>query len=541
MSTTPTFNFYRVLPRDDAYLNRRSGNKGEIFYDFDNQTLRIFDGTRQGGYSFITENNIRQELVVADIAKVIFDFSVVGPQIGDSGNKYQVDGEYWPELTMVVGYTYVFDQSDLTNVFFPNPNNSTVNPHPLNFSADNANGELGGGTAYINNVVYRLNGRAVSRSRYNGVEFNTSTSRQVWITVTNDTPSTLYYYCRNHVDMGSSISISNPGTGVGGGAGAVSVSVGDTTPVSPLNGNLWLNTNNGRLYVYINDGDSNQWVQPAVPQPILTGFATTEYVNEQILAVRNEGITIAADDSTKIRVPLDNGIQIVGSGGITTTSDANGVITITGAGTIGDLSVTGTTITTNDSSGIIFVPAVTLNSDLDVENDLTVDNILTARSIIVNDIILQGSLSTQGSVTPEIVSDNEIYLTPGTTTILNGLTTFYQSTEVINTKTGATGIVEHDFSTGAVWYHSSLAANFTANFTNVPTTNNRSIVITLILNQGATARIPSAVQISGVSQTLEWFGGSPPSGNINAIDVVSFSLIRVGASWTVLGSLTTYS
>jgi hypothetical protein len=544
MSTTPTFNFYRVLPRDAAYLNRRSGNKGEIFYDFDNQTLRIFDGDRQGGFSFVTERNIRQELVTAELAKVVFDFTVVGPQDGDTGNKYQVDGVYWPALTMVVGYTYIFDQSDLTNVYFPNANGTTVNPHPINFSSDNANGTLGGGTAYVDNVSYRLDGEEVSRARYNGVEFNTSTTRQVWITVTNDTPSTLYYWCYNHLNMGSTIAVSNPGTGTG--TGSVSISVSETTPVDPNNGNLWLNTNNGRLYVYIEDGTSNQWVQPAVPQPILDGFATVEFVEDQIQAVRDEGITVAADDSTKIRVPLDNGIQIVGAGGIVTSSDANGVITITGSGTIGDLEITGTTITTDDSSSITFAPAVIFNSDLTVENELAVTNLITTESVVttslfVDDIVLQGSLSTQGSVTPEIVSDNEIFITPGTTTVLNGLTTFYQSTEVINTKTGATGTVIHDFSTGAVWYHDSLAANFTANFTNVPLTNNRSIVVTLILNQGATARIPSAVQIEGVGQTINWFGGSPPSGNVNAKDVVSFSLIRVGSVWAVLGSLTTYS
>lgn len=38
---------------------------------------------------------------------------------------------------------------------------------------------------------------------------------------------------------------------------------GQTPPNSPTNGDLWLNTTNGRLYVYYNDGDSNQWIQPA--------------------------------------------------------------------------------------------------------------------------------------------------------------------------------------------------------------------------------------------------------------------------------------
>jgi hypothetical protein len=37
---------------------------------------------------------------------------------------------------------------------------------------------------------------------------------------------------------------------------------------------------------------------------------------------------------------------------------------------------------------------------------------------------------------------------------------------------GATGVVVHDFSTAAVFYHTSPAANFTINITNVPTTVN---------------------------------------------------------------------
>ena len=122
-----------------------------------------------------------------------------------------------------------------------------------------------------------------------------------------------------------------------------------------------------------------------------------------------------------------------------------------------------------------------------------------------------------------------------------GLTTLKQTTEVLNTKTSATGTVTHDFSTGAIWYHSSISANFTANFTNVPTTNDRSIVLTLILNQGATAYVPNAVQIAGVAQTINWIGATgTPSGNDYQTDIVSFTLIRTASAWTVLGSLTTF-
>jgi hypothetical protein len=121
-----------------------------------------------------------------------------------------------------------------------------------------------------------------------------------------------------------------------------------------------------------------------------------------------------------------------------------------------------------------------------------------------------------------------------------GLVSLQQTTELLNTITSATGTVTHDFSTGAIFYHSSISANFTANFTNVPTTNNRTIVVSLILAQGVTARIPSAVQIDGSAQTIKWQDNTVPTGNASKVDIVSFSLIRTGSAWTVLGGLSTY-
>lgn len=136
---------------------------------------------------------------------------------------------------------------------------------------------------------------------------------------------------------------------------------------------------------------------------------------------------------------------------------------------------------------------------------------------------------------------NESKATMFTAPTFTGTTTLQQSTEVLNTKTGATGTVVHDFSTGSIWYHSSISANFTANFTNVPTTEDRTISIALILSQGGTAYIPNAVEINGSAASIKWSEGSAPSGTINYTDIVNFILIRTGGSWTVLGSLSTYN
>ena len=124
-----------------------------------------------------------------------------------------------------------------------------------------------------------------------------------------------------------------------------------------------------------------------------------------------------------------------------------------------------------------------------------------------------------------------------------GTTTFFNiTTEKTNALTGATGVVVHNLNNGAVFDHASLAANFTANFTNVPTTNSRTISVALILTQGGTAYMPTAVQIDGTAQTILWQGGSAPTGTANGTDVVSFTLIRSSAgAWKVIGSATSYS
>ena len=441
----------RIIPRDSEFLDRTTGQSGEIFYDRDNNTLRLYSGQNQGGISLaksnltnITAASFRAKSVDSKLATVVYNVTITGPQGADSGNKYNLNGVYRAIPNFVVGYTYVFVQDNQTNVYFPNANGTTPNPHPLNFSADNLSGETGGGTSYLTDVRYLLDGASVSQTVYRSSAFNTATSRQVWITVTNSTPSTLYYWCWNHTAMGNSIAVADPGSGSG--SGGVSVSVASTVPDSPNQGSLWLDTNTGSLYVYYDDGNSEQWIQPAFPYPDISGLATTaslspvatsgdyndlinvpdlsalpnyatiSYVNNALssLPIEQFSLNVAADDSTQRTISSGNLIKFIGAGGVTTSSNADGTITITGGGTTGNVTFSTTTIDSTDSSAITFTPAVVMQSDLTVENDLTVSNLLTTASLSVANLLLTGNLTTQGSGTPEIVSDNEILLTAGT-------------------------------------------------------------------------------------------------------------------------------
>jgi hypothetical protein len=446
MAKIPVLDAIRIIPRDTDFLDRKSGARGEIFYDQTANTLRLYNGSVGGGVNLaksdltnIDNIQFRSKSVESRISTVVYTVTITGPQGGDTGNKYNLNGVYRPIPNFVVGYTYVFVQDNLTNVYFPNANGTTVNQHPLNFSADNLSGNNGGGTSYLVDVQYFLDNVSVTQAVYNSNSFSAATARQVRITVSNSTPALLYYWCWNHLAMGNSITVADPGSGTGSGS---NVSIDDTAPSSPSPGNLWLDTNTGILYVYFDDGNSEQWIQPVFPYPDTTNLATLSYVDNSVAtlasisyvnnsvatlasisyvnnAIENLpteifNLNIAADDSTQRTIQSGNTIKFIGAGGVTTSSNADGAITITGGGSTGNVTFVTTTIDSSDSSAIIFTPAVVMQSDLTVQNDLTVSNLLTTTSIDVDNIRLTGSLTTQGSGTPEIVSDNEIFLTAGT-------------------------------------------------------------------------------------------------------------------------------
>lgn len=59
----------------------------------------------------------------------------------------------------------------------------------------------------------------------------------------------------------------------------------------------------------------------------------------------------------------------------------------------------------------------------------------------------------------------------------------------------------------------------------------------MIINQGATPYEVTAVQIGGAAQTINWQGGSQPTGNANGIDAFSFTILNDGGTYVVLGQM----
>ena len=225
-----------------------------------------------------------------------------------------------------------------------------------------------------------------------------------------------------------------------------------------------------------------------------------------------------------------NGGDITSTAGTFNIASVTNITNLYGSsvllGATGNINLSGSATTINaGSSGLSF------QRDGSTYSTLTGD----ATSISIG--------ATPSRVTANFFVGNVTTLNVGsaiTTSIFNGKTTLATVTEKLSALASSTGTVSFDMTNQGIFYVNNPAGDITANFTNVPTTNNRVITPTVILSQSATPRMVSAVQIDTVAQTINWANGTTPSGTANKQDVFGFSLIRSGSAWKVLGQLSTY-
>ena len=123
--------------------------------------------------------------------------------------------------------------------------------------------------------------------------------------------------------------------------------------------------------------------------------------------------------------------------------------------------------------------------------------------------------------------------------------------KVTTEATAATGTINYDVLTQAVWnFTSDAAANWTLNIRgdgsntldNIMDTG-ESITVAHIVKNGSTPYYNSAVQIDGSGVTPEWQGGAAPSaGNASSLDVYTYTVIKTGsATFTVLAAQTQFA
>jgi hypothetical protein len=218
---------------------------------------------------------------------------------------------------------------------------------------------------------------------------------------------------------------------------------------------------------------------------------------------------------------------------VATTATFSGAVTMSPANANVTLSPTGT--------GTVTIAPATLGS----LNNVTI-GAGTASTATFTNLTVNGSLSGSGFsglfVSPGAIGS----VTPNsgtfTTLTATGTTSLQQITEVTSDLASPGGSQSRAFTSGTIFYVTGMTSNFTLNLTSVPTTNSRTIVVTLFLIQGGTPYYCSAFQIDGSAQSIKWPGAVSPTVTANRTDIQTFTLVRTSVStWVVLGQLSTYA
>jgi hypothetical protein len=248
------------------------------------------------------------------------------------------------------------------------------------------------------------------------------------------------------------------------------------------------------------------------------------------------------------------------------TVEASTTVTLTG--TASEVNVSGSVgnIIVGLPDDVVIGRDLTVTRDLFVSDDLRVSDNLTVLGAAIfastasamstlrvngattldSTLGVGSNLSVSGSASIPTLSTTTASVTTGNITTANitdlnvtGTLNIQEVTEFVADYTITSNSAALVYSTSNIFYNSaSPAANFTVNVTGVPTTNDKTITVSVIVTQGATGRIPNALAIDGSIQTIKWSSATAPVATSVAgrIDIFNFTLIRKSSAWIVLGS-----
>jgi hypothetical protein len=160
--------------------------------DFDISLIyRTGDVVRFGGNLFVATSDSYGAYPVYN--KDVYTYAVtVGPVLyqGSQVNGYFIDGTPWKQLYIVQGQTYIFDQSDVSNL-----------THPMYFSLSYDGHHTAGTYNYVSpGVTYKLDGVEVTPTEYSS-GFATATTRTIEVNLTNNFIDRIFPVCFTHPGM----------------------------------------------------------------------------------------------------------------------------------------------------------------------------------------------------------------------------------------------------------------------------------------------------------------------------------------------------
>ena len=249
--------------------------------------------------------------------------------VSSGGNKFAMDGTAQQTVSLSKGITYRFDNSDSSN-----------SGHPLAFSTT-SNGSHGGGSAFTTGIT--TVGTAGNTGAY------------VEVTLEQDAPATLYYYCTNHSGMGGTVKTAYGNSNV----------VEDTSPQLggnlDVNGNSIVSASNGNISITPNG--SGKVIIDGLSHPTADGSAnqvlkTDGSGNLSFTTVSSGGLGNVSEDTTpQLGGDLDvngNAIVSASNGNIAITPNGSGKVVIDGISHPTADGTNGQALVTNGSGVLSF-------------------------------------------------------------------------------------------------------------------------------------------------------------------------------------------